>query len=82
MRFAAREGTFFPGKGGRNPKKYTCSVCGHLYDPAEGDPENGISQARHLKTFQTSGCARFAGRTRTLLRNQRNSTRWQTRVLL
>jgi len=24
-------------------KKYECSVCGYIYDPAEGDPENGIS---------------------------------------
>ena len=24
-------------------KKYECSVCGYVYDPEEGDPENGIS---------------------------------------
>lgn len=24
------------------PKKYRCTVCNHVYDPAEGDPENGI----------------------------------------
>ncbi|UCD08506.1 MAG: rubredoxin [Dehalococcoidales bacterium] len=24
-------------------KKYECSVCGYVYDPAEGDPENGIA---------------------------------------
>jgi rubredoxin/flavin reductase (DIM6/NTAB) family NADH-FMN oxidoreductase RutF len=23
-------------------KKYTCNVCGYIYDPAEGDPANGI----------------------------------------
>jgi rubredoxin len=23
-------------------KKYVCKVCGHVYDPAEGDPDNGI----------------------------------------
>ena len=22
--------------------KYVCSVCGYVYDPEEGDPENGI----------------------------------------
>lgn len=21
---------------------YVCSVCGYVYDPAEGDPDNGI----------------------------------------
>jgi len=23
--------------------KYVCSVCGHLYDPAVGDPDGGIA---------------------------------------
>lgn len=22
--------------------KYVCTVCGYVYDPAEGDPDNGI----------------------------------------
>ncbi len=24
-------------------EKYCCQVCGHIYDPAEGDPDGGIS---------------------------------------
>ena len=23
-------------------KKYACVVCGYVYDPANGDPDNGI----------------------------------------
>ena len=23
-------------------KKYVCDVCGYIYDPATGDPDNGI----------------------------------------
>ena len=23
--------------------KYVCTVCGYVYDPAVGDPENGIA---------------------------------------
>lgn len=23
-------------------KKYVCIICGYIYDPADGDPENGI----------------------------------------
>ena len=23
--------------------KYVCSVCGYTYDPAEGDPDNGVA---------------------------------------
>lgn len=24
-------------------KKYRCTICNHIYDPAEGDPAAGIS---------------------------------------
>jgi rubredoxin len=23
-------------------KRYVCNVCGYIYDPAEGDPDNGV----------------------------------------
>ncbi len=23
--------------------KYVCTVCGYIYDPEEGDPDNGVS---------------------------------------
>jgi rubredoxin len=23
--------------------KYRCVVCGYIYDPAEGDPDNGVN---------------------------------------
>lgn len=23
--------------------KYVCTVCGYIYDPAVGDPDNGVS---------------------------------------
>lgn len=22
--------------------KYVCTICGYIYDPAEGDPDNGV----------------------------------------
>lgn len=25
-------------------KKYICDVCGYIYDPAEGDPENDVAE--------------------------------------
>ena len=25
-------------------KKYKCSVCGNIYDPAAGDPDNGVAE--------------------------------------
>ena len=24
-------------------KKYECKICGYIYDPAEGDPDSGIT---------------------------------------
>ena len=24
-------------------KRYRCTICGHIYDPAEGDPDAGIA---------------------------------------
>jgi rubredoxin len=26
----------------RSMKKYQCTVCGHIYDPADGDPSSDI----------------------------------------
>ena len=23
--------------------KYVCDICGYVYDPAEGDPDNGVA---------------------------------------
>ena len=23
--------------------KYVCTVCGYIYDPVEGDPDNGVA---------------------------------------
>jgi len=28
--------------GGTLMQKYECTVCGYIYDPAEGDPDNGV----------------------------------------
>jgi rubredoxin len=24
-------------------KKFVCNICGYIYDPAEGDPDNGVN---------------------------------------
>ena len=24
-------------------KKYVCNTCGYIYDPAKGDPDNGVA---------------------------------------
>jgi rubredoxin len=29
--------------------KYVCNVCGYVYDPEEGDPENGVDPGTAFK---------------------------------
>jgi rubredoxin len=29
--------------------KYVCSVCGYVYDPKDGDPDNGIKAGTSFK---------------------------------
>ena len=29
--------------------KYVCDVCGYVYDPAEGDPDNGVNPETAFK---------------------------------
>jgi rubredoxin len=29
--------------------KYVCTVCGYVYDPAVGDPENGVTAGTAFK---------------------------------
>jgi rubredoxin len=30
-------------------KKYVCSVCGYVYDPAKGDPDGGIPAGKSFE---------------------------------
>lgn len=29
--------------------KYVCTICGYIYDPALGDPENGVASGTAFK---------------------------------
>ena len=35
-------------------KKYVCNVCGYVYDPAEGDPLNGIAPGTAFESLPDS----------------------------
>ncbi len=35
-------------------KKYVCSVCGYVYDPAEGDPDGGIAPGTAFENLPES----------------------------
>lgn len=32
-------------------EKYVCEVCGYVYDPAVGDPDNGIAPGTKFEDF-------------------------------
>ena len=38
-------------------KKYVCEVCGYVYDPAVGDPDNGVAPGPACEDIpDTWGC--------------------------
>jgi rubredoxin len=45
VRTGAASGSARFHKGGLDSqmKKYECDVCGYIYDPATGDPDNGVA---------------------------------------
>lgn len=40
-----------PTERGNIMKKYTCTVCGYTYDPAVGDPDNGIQPGTSFESL-------------------------------
>ena len=36
-------------KGEQVMEKWKCIVCGYIYDPAEGDPDNGVAAGTEFK---------------------------------
>jgi rubredoxin len=41
--------------------KYKCSVCGYVYDPAEGDPDNKIKPGTPFKNLPDSWVCPLCG---------------------
>ena len=37
-------------------KKWVCSVCGYVYDPAKGDPANGIEPGTAFEQLPDDWC--------------------------
>lgn len=45
-------------------KKYKCSVCGYVYDPAQGDPDNGIAPGTPFENLPESWVCPVCGATK------------------
>jgi rubredoxin len=47
-------------------QKYVCNLCGYIYDPEIGDPDNGVASVRHLPICPKTGFAQIAELVRTI----------------
>jgi rubredoxin len=41
--------------------KYTCTVCGYIYDPAIGDPDNGVNPGTAFASIPDSWVCPLCG---------------------
>ncbi len=41
-------------------KKYVCKLCGWVYDPAVGDPDNNVPAGTPFEKYLKAGYARYA----------------------
>ena len=42
-------------------KKYQCDPCGYIYDPAVGDPDNGIAPGTAFEDLPADWCCPTCG---------------------
>jgi len=53
-----KEGGYFMAK---DMRCYVCTVCGYVYDPKEGDPENGIEAGTSFEDLPDSWVCPLCG---------------------
>ena len=41
--------------------KYVCKVCGYIYDPAVGDPDNGVASGTRFEDIPESWVCPICG---------------------
>lgn len=46
--------------------KYTCSVCGYVYDPDKGDPDNGVESGTAFEDLPSDWVCPLCGADQTL----------------
>jgi rubredoxin len=47
--------------GGENMQKYLCTACGYIYDPAVGDPDNGVSNGTSFEAVPSDWVCPLCG---------------------
>jgi len=51
-------------------KKYKCSVCGYVYDPAQGDPDNGIAPGTAFENLPDTWSCPVCGATKDMFEQE------------
>jgi rubredoxin len=46
-------------------KKYKCLVCGYIYDPAKGDPDNGVQPGTSFESLPANWVCPVCGSPKT-----------------
>ena len=57
--------------------KYECTVCGYIYDPAEGDPDNGIDPGTKFEDLPDDWVCPVCGATKDQFERVQISTFFQ-----
>jgi len=42
-------------------RRYRCTICSHVYDPAEGDPDSGIAPGTAFENLPEDWCCPECG---------------------
>lgn len=45
-------------------KKYVCSICGYVYDPAKGDPDSGVKPGTAFESLPDDWTCPICGATK------------------
>jgi rubredoxin len=48
-------------KGGVAMKQWKCTICGYIYDPVSGDPDNGIAPGTPFEKIPDDWCCPVCG---------------------
>ncbi len=51
-------------KGDSKMAKYVCSICGYVYDPANGDPDNGVKPGTRFEDLPDDWTCPVCGATK------------------
>ena len=50
--------------------RYVCGPCGYIYDPAEGDPDNGIEPATAFENLPENWVCPVCGATKDMFEKE------------